>query len=259
MKKANAKLNMRKISLICLVVLLVAGAIGFAAAKYVSNYRKEAEIHASNFHFSSNYLAYGEVPEYTVSDWGTHKVEFLLFNYQVENTALVSETDIVYRITCPEGWDVVVSDANGAEVVSVSGAYTMPVSTTRTSHKVTLSYSGQGDPSELSVKVSAERPYSMELSGKFLLNTKHGMEYEVEDKGNYNILTIRTNDYYGTVTVGWSAAHAPDNTCDYMGTWIGTTSGTLSVDEFTTYTLIFVENIDGTYDEAAFTVKEAGA
>lgn len=256
--KENVKKN-PKMAAIVLVALLFVGAIGFAAAKYVSNYQKEAEIHASNFHFSSNYLEYDAAPQFTVSDWGDHYVQFLLFNYEQENIALISETDILYRITVSDDWSVAVVDAAGNTVSPTDGIYTMKASTVCTSHCVTLTYTGTGDPTNVSVSVQSTSPYKKELKADFLLSGKKGIEYEVEDKGDYNIVTIRTNNYYGSVTVTWnSETHSPDNTCDYMGTWRDGTPGTLTANEYTTYTLIFVENKSGSYSKDAFKVEMGG-
>lgn len=256
-EKFLSKIKNKKFFVMGLLALLVAvGSIGFVAAKYISNYQQEAEIHASNFHFSSNYLEYGSEAEFTVSDWGDHAITFLLHNYEKENTALIADTAITYSINVDPDWTVSVVDAAGKTVTDSNGTYTMAASAAASSHSVTLTYNGDGEPTVVHVSVKAQSPYSKELKARFNLSTKKGIEYTVEDKGDYNILTLYTNNYYGQVLVEWGDTHSPDNTCDYMGAWRDGTSGTLDAKEYTTYTLIFFENAAGTYNKASFTVRE---
>lgn len=247
----NWKINKKykETAAVLAAVLLIVGAVGFAAARYVSNNQKEAEIHASNFHFSSNYLSDDETAaQFDVSDWGSHDVAFYLFNYEQENIALVSDSDIIYKISAPEDWSVQVQDATGNVLEpNGNGEYTMEKSMVKTFHCVTLRYSGTGTPGSAKVTVESTVPYKKTLQAIFNLTTKKGLEYKIEDKGDYKLITISTNDYYGTVTVTWDPAyHSPDNTCDYMGSWRNENpTGTLTVTEYTTYTLIFVENQAG--------------
>jgi hypothetical protein len=233
-------------------LLLVVGTIGFAAAKYVSNNEKEAEIHASNFHFSSNYLKVDGVPEYNVSDWGSNSVVFYLFNYEQENTALVSDCDISYKIIAPANWDVTVEGETLKD-----GVYTMEQG--ESFHRVSLTYKENDKPNPAEVTVESKAPYKKILKAKFNLTTKQGIEYTVDDMGDYAVVTISTNDYHGAVTVGWNpATHSPDNNCSLMINWRDNKSTeVINVMEYTTYTLIFVETTGGTFDSDDF--KIAGA
>lgn len=247
------KIKSYKMTAAVLVALLLsAGAIGFTAAKYVSNNEKEAEIHASNFHFSSNYLMVDSMPEYNVSDWGSNSIVFYLFNYEQENTALVSDCDISYKIIAPANWDVTVEGET-----PVKDVYTMEKS--ESAHRVSLTYTGTGKPDPVEVAVKAIAPYSKTLKAKFNLTTKQGIEYTVEDKGDYAVVTISTNDYHGAVTIGWnSATHSPNNNCSLMINWRDNKSTEeISVMEYTTYTLIFVETTSGTYDSDDFEIAGA--
>lgn len=248
-----SKIKLYKMTAAVLVALvLTVGAIGFTAAKYVSNNEKEAEIHASNFHFSSNYLMVDKLPEYNVSDWGSNSVVFCLFNYEQENTALVSDCDISYKITAPANWVVAVEGET-----PVKDVYTMEQG--ESTHRVSLTYTGTDKPDPVEVTVKAISPYSKTLKAKFNLTTKQGVEYTVEDKGDYNVVTISTNDYHGAVTVGWNAAtHSPDNNCSLMINWRDNNSTeVISVMEYTTYTLVFVETASGTYDSDDFEIAGA--
>lgn len=261
LKKGRTNKNYKMIAAVMVALLLMAGAIGFVVAKYVTNRQKEAEIYASNFHFSSNYLNSADiVPEYNVSDWGSHNVVFYLFNYEQENTALIADTDILYKLTVPNGWTAEITDVVGAVVAPDSeGKYTLTRSEQMTSHCVTMTYTGDGIPGTAKVTVESTNPYKKILQAQFNLTTKQGIEYEVDDKGDYKVITISTNDYYGAVKVTWDpAVHSPDNTCNYMGSWRDSNpTGTLSVAEYTTYTLIFVEKQVDTYDASDFTIAGA--
>lgn len=266
MRQYSRKQNRNKINKVAVIVLMVlllaAEVIGVAMARYISRNQKEAVIHASNFHFSSNYLNDdSNASVYTVSDWGSHNITFYLFNYEQENVSLISDSDITYTISVPDEWNVQVCNSAGDTITpNENSEYTMEASTVTTAHRVTLTYAGDdNDVDSVLVKVVSTSPYEKTMSAEFTLSTKKGVEYTVEDKGNYNIVTIYTNDYYGTVTVTWNpATHSPDNTCEGMGSWKNSSPvGELSVQEFTTYTLIFVENKIGNYDTDAF--KIAGA
>ena len=82
------------------------------------------------------------------------------------------------------------------------------------------------------------------MRAKFNLATKKSFEYTVEDKGNYAVVTISTNDFYGSISLTWNPeTHSPDNTSlPQMAGWQDAfPTGTMPVLEYTTYTLIFVE------------------
>ena len=258
----------KKILWIALVALLViVSTVGVVSARYVSNYRKEAEIHATNFHFSSDYLAYmpegANAPEYTVSSWGKESIQFCLYNYEVENIAQISDSDICYELSLsdPGNWEVAVYDQQNAPVAHEGDLYTMEQSDTKSYHRVCLTYKGSSNeaPAPVTVTVNSTMPYSKTLAAEFTANTKKGLEYTVEDKGNYTVLTISTNQYYGTINVTWKpATHSPDNTNESMLFWRdtnvtenGTVSGSISGREYTTYTLVFIRNTtnDSTRDD----------
>lgn len=245
-ESAKRKCGGRTAAIVLIVLLVVLGAVGFVVARYVSNYRKEAEIHASNFHFSSDYLRYEENADYTVSNWGKHAVKFSLFNYEIENVALISDTDIIYNIEVSDSdWTVSVTDGHGQAVAANNGSYTLPKSDAQLSHLVTLTYTGTNENPEVDVTVTATSPYSKVLKAGFTATTKKDIEYTVTDEDNYCVLTIHTNQYYGDITVKWNPeTHSPDNTNELMLLWLDSeASGELrSAREFTTYTMIFVEN-----------------
>ena len=237
-----------------MALVLILGAVSFAAAKYVSNHRKEAEIHASNFHFSSDYLAYSETPEFTVSDW-SRNIRFHLFNYELENAALISDTDIIYSITVSNDWALSVTDSQGNPVTPDGDSYTLPRSDSHSYHLVTLSYKGTAKTPTAEVTVLSSSPYSKELKATFKASTEAAVTYTVDDMGHYAVVTIHTNQYSGPITVGWTTdIHSPDNTNDLMATWTGAATGAFSAKEFSTYTLIFTENQIHSSQKNDFTV-----
>jgi len=247
--KANYK--NRKIVIMLMALTMVLGAISFAAARYVSNYRKEAQLHASSFHFSSDYLAYDSgnamtTPKIKVSDWGERNVQFHLYNYEKENVALIADTDILYSILVNDGWDVSVSDSQGTAVEpDTNGSYTLKRSDNQSYHLVTLTYHGTDELPKADVTVASSSPYTKVLKASFIAATAKRVSYSVSDKGHYAELTIHTNQYYGPVTVTWDKEkHSPDNTDPLMVQWWdGNESGIIpNAQEFTTYTLIFFEN-----------------
>jgi len=265
-KKTGSLKNNRIMAYILMVLLLAAGTIGFVAAKYLYDYKQEAEIHASDFHFSSNYLEYislssePKVSEMNVSDWGDRHVKIMLYNYEKENIAQISDTDIQYTINVDEGWSVLVEDAEGNSVVPVKTEeellYTMTASEAAVYQCVTLTYTGQGVPEDVTVAVKSVSPYEKELKGKFILSTKKDFEYEVIDKGDYNIVTVCTNNYSGPITVKWDdGKHSPDNTCDYMESWRDGEPGKLNTQAYTVYTMIFLEKVSADYTKADFVIE----
>lgn len=234
--------NRKGLAAVLVLLLLTVGTVGFVAARYIANYQKEAEIHASDFHFSSNYLQYNSTPEYSVSDWSTKGVNFLLYNHEQENTALISDTAIQYKIGVSDDWTVTVTDANGNAVQKAAdGKYTLEASAVLSHHKVTLSYTGNGSPEDVAVSVTSTNPYSKALNAKFRLTTEKGFEYTSEDKGDYVVVTLQTNSYYGSVYVNYGSNFAPDNTNAYMRTWTGSQANAMTVQDFSVYELIFVK------------------
>ena len=236
----------KKIAFVIGGVLLLS-LVGGLAAKYVTERKYEAEMLSSDFHISSNYLQ--EVDEdaaYTVSDWGEHGIEILLFNYEKENVTSISGTDMKYKVEVPANWDVTVTDDIANSIaVDGNGDYTFEKSDVKASHKLLLSYTGTGEPSEtILVIVTTTNPYKKTLAATFTLEGKRGAEYKVEDNGDYCVVTIYTNDYAGDMKVTWDDAFAPDNTNPLMKNWKTDTTDDylMDLEANTTYELIFVEH-----------------
>lgn len=223
------------IALILVVLLLIAGTTGIVAAKYIANHQKEAEIHASSFHFSSDSLEYGAVPAYTVFDDGSHSVAFSLYNYQKENIAQISDMEIPYTVQVSEGWSVQIQGSAATQQELPGGI--------ATEHKVILTRESAGSES-VDVTVTSNAPYEMELKATFTLMPLGDATYTVTDAGDYAVMTIHTNSYAGDIEIDWNPEnHSPDNTNPLMASWTDTFSAdTFAAEAYSVYELIFVEN-----------------
>lgn len=238
--------------------LLLLTLVGGVAAKYVTENRSKAEMLSSDFHISSNYLEEeSKNTEYTVTDWGDHGIEILLFNYEKTNVASISGTDIQYTVEVPIDWEVKVKNSTGNEVTPTNNNYNLPVTEgATTTQTLKVKYTGDGEPTTpVKIKVTTNAPYKKELSATFTLAGKAAPEYEVEDKGDYVVLTIYSNDYEGKdVKITWTDDYSPDNTNATMANWqdaLGNDSNVgymVDLEENTTYELIFVENEECNWD-----------
>lgn len=263
MKKRNIKLNKKvtTISLAIIFALLFLGVlVGSLLAKYIAVNREKAEIISANFHISSNYLKENG-DSYTVTDWGYHDdydVVFEIYNYEEDNTALITADPIAYKINVPTGWTVTVKNENGDEVLPVNSVYTLPADGNKCTHTVALKRVGT-QAASVSVTVTTTAPYATTLSASFSLAEPHDFSYTVVDRGNYVSLRIDTNNYSGELNVTWTDAFSPDNTNPNMKTWRDTTkTGTFAASEHTVYELIFLKNTAQTYTQGITVAAEGG-
>lgn len=247
-------------------ILIIAAFTGTLLAKYITSNKQRAEMIADDFHSSSDYLEEDE-KTYTVSDWRTNGICIELYNYEKENVALISGTEINYTISVPAGWNVKVeniTDTGGEQVLGKDNVYTMPKSTGRIKQILTFTYTGSGEPSDgnIQVNVKSTSPYVKELKAAFELTGDQGLTYAVTDEGDYDVVTIESNAYQGTVNVSWDGTKlSPDNTNEYMSEWQNSTDGSsdqFEVKAFTTYQLIFLEDCSGNYSKADITVEIGG-
>lgn len=247
-------------------VLAVLALIGFVAARYVAVNQREAQIHASEFHFSSNYLESKEqeaLEPLIVSDWGDHSVRILLYNYEKDNVALISDSDVRYTVSVDEGWSVTsVINADGTEAKPDKGVYTMQKSGTCINQELTIAYAGEGEPDAVRVTVTSVSPYEKTLTADFSLSVKRTPDFTVTDMGDYDVVSIESNDYHGEIQVSWNGEMlSPDNTNSCMADWTNSgkqSAGKFQADEFTTYILIFLEDVSGDYSKADFAVDISG-
>ena len=243
----------RAIALILVALVITAALVSAVVAKYISNNKKAAEIHASGFHFSSNYLdPDGRLVPVLVSDWSSRGIVFQLYNYETENIAQISDSDIQYQIDVSTGWQVdTVMNSNGASVFANNGVYTMEKSDAQVAHTVTIKYVGTGEPSQAAeIAVIAVSQYEKTLKGRFELQTKADPTFNVTNVGGAVYLTIESNNYSGPIRVKWPGSEvSPDNANSNvdMSAWRNTNAGSGEVfqgEANHTYTLFFVKNSD---------------
>ena len=214
-----------------LAVLALGGGL---MAKYVKENRQQAEMTAAQFHISSDYLEETEKnAKYSITDW-KDGFDILLYNYEKENIAQISECEISYDVTVGNGWTVT-DDGNGKLTVDSNkkavALHLNPGASARKDDKVT-------------VTVTTTAPYTKTLSAEFTLATSSVPDYTVADQGDGTVLlTIHSNDFTGDMTIQWTNDKLdPDNTNSLMRKWTeaGTTSsGTLFVEANHTYELLF--------------------
>lgn len=239
-RKAKKKRAWLWISISAAALFLLAGGI---LAKYVTANRNRAEMLSSDFHFSSDYLEEvtdsHPLPTYSLFDMS--EIHFELYNYEKTNICLINKEEIKYRLTVPEGWTVTVKCGDETVQPDGEGLYTIPAEPAeRKNWSVTLT---GGSADEVTVIAETVSPYKLTLQAKFV-QTGEQPSYTVVDKGNYRLLTIKSNNYEGAITVNWACEKlSPDNTNPLMREWRDSPStGTVSVAKNHVYELIFVEN-----------------
>ena len=248
-KKQSSRRN--KIIAVILLALLAAAAVtGVVAAKYISDNQRKAEIHASEFHFSSDCLEIGG-GTLDVSDWDTKEIVFRLYNYEKENVAQISGVAIGYKIMVPNGWEInSVKTEQGTWVNAAGGVYTMAKRGDRSAHIVTMRYVGDGQPDSATVTVATVSPYEKTLEGTFRISTKSDPTFTVEDQGSAVRLTIYSNNYAGQIRVQWPQGQAsPDNVnADVdMSAWSNDNASVgevFTAEAHHTYTLYFMKKND---------------
>lgn len=248
----------RAIALILGTLVITAVFISAVAAKYISNDKKTAEIHASGFHFSSDYLE-SDGQSVNVSDWSTWGIVFHLYNYEKENIAQISDSEIQYRITVPSGWQIdTVKRDDGAAVAVNQGVYTIPKSDERAAHTVALKYVGTGNPGSAAITVEAVSPYEKTLQAEFKTPSKGEPTFTLKEDGGAVCMTIQSNNYAGPIRVKWpGSVVSPDNVNSDvdMSAWLNTNaeSGEVFQSEANhIYTLFFMKNSDAEITDGFF-------
>ena len=256
-KKQSGKI----IVAVLLGIVAVAALTGIVVAKYVADNRRAAEIHASGFHFSSDYLE-PDGGSLDVSDWDIQGITFHLYNYEKENVAQISDTAMDYRITVPAGWQVSsVKDDRGNRVDSVNGIYTMAKNDACFAHTVTVKYVGSGRPDSVGISVSSVSPYEKELKATFRLTSQSNPTFTVTDCGGAVCLTVFSNNYAGPVLVKWPQGKAsPDNVNSDvdMSAWLNENASggeSFTAEAHHIYTLYFMKNNDAEIPESEFAVE----
>lgn len=246
MKKTNDKQDNkinRKVLIIVIAAILTSLLVVGVVAKYVYDMRKQQEMESASFHISSNYLSEDEVvPEYQVVDWG-NGFDIDLYNYELENVAQISASEIEYEVSVSSGW--ICSVDNQTKEV-----YKLPVNSDRFAQVLHIAPQKTTTGGEVVVTVTTKSPYKKVMSAKFVTTSQKSPDYEAELQADGTILvTIGTNNYSGTITVKWDAdKFQPDNTNNLMSTWDEANKsedlsyGVFTASSNTTYKLLFFCN-----------------
>lgn len=263
--------------LIVAAAIVLATATGLVGAKYMRRSQIKAQIHAADFHVSADYLEYIDdtKPETTVTGWSENGIWVELYTYEKTNVALINadDMDIKFTVTVEDdkggslsnnAWEVTYYDADNT-ATAIAGGETPTVTTlasdgTKDVYRFNLKYVGDDAPTYVDFKVNISEPYAFPLTGGFILTGKTDIDWTVVDKGDYEEMTIKANDYSGTVTVSWPTGSAkcvvPDNTNDLMTDWVNSAgSGSFTIGSHETVTLLFGEKKLENYSENDFTVS----
>jgi hypothetical protein len=153
--------------------------------------------------------------------------------------------DILYEVTVTNGSLEKITTNATTIVQPTDGRYTLPAGPTKAEHVLHIKPDESGENVVVSVK--AVSPYAKELKATLKVAAKQLPDYTFVDRGDGTaLLTIKSNDYAGTVSVKWNAAkYSPDNTNEIMKNWTDggeNSSGSFTSDDNATYYLIFVKN-----------------
>ena len=194
---------------------------------------------SAQFHVSSDYLT-EEGSSYDITDW-QNGFEIQLYNYEKENTALISEDAITYEVSLSDTKKWKTNKSNGTIVKSDEPQ----------SQSIEIIPTSAGENDSVKVTVEITKPFTKTLSATFMLKGKSQPNYTITDNGDGSVLvTIQSNSYSGDFTVNWNEErYAPDNTNPLMTEWKNS-SQTITVQKNTTYELLFfkksVESINTT-------------
>lgn len=239
-EKKNTGIRKKRNLAIFLTAVLATGLLaGGLLAKYRSDNQKQAEMISAQFHVSSDYLT-EEGSSYDITDW-QNGFEIQLYNYEKENTALISEDDITYEVS--------LSDTTKWKTGKLNGTIRKSSEKQSQSIKITPTSASAGE--SITVTVNITKPFTKTLKATFTLKGKSQPNYTITDNEDGSILvTIQSNSYSGDFTVNWKEEkYTPDNTNPLMTEWKNS-SQTITVQKNTTYELLFfkksVESINNT-------------
>ena len=236
--------NLLITAIVVLVVVTVLAVSGGLLAKYISENKREAEMISSGFHLSSNYLK--ETRKYlNVATSGEIQVE--LYNWELENTAQVSEMDILYQVNVSGGnlTSVTLNDTS-TEVTASGGKYNLALGTGadhKTKHVLHITPLASAD--SVMVWLHNTEPYAKNgtagLSAQFTKTIAADPVYSIakydSSIDDVWLVTIKTNGYSGDIKVKCNIA--PDNTNNSMTAWTTSSTQTLAVHDNETYELLF--------------------
>lgn len=236
-KKEECKSSV-KVRILLTILVLAVLLIGGLTARYISSNKQKAEMTSSQFHVTSDYLEEGGA-NYNITNWGGG-FNIQLYNYEKENLALVSKEAISYGVTVSpqDKWECI-DGKNG----------TLEGNNLITSNTLLIKPKSDAviaPDDTVTVTVKTTEPYVKELKATFTVTSKMLPDNELKQSdtdANQWHLKIKTNDYAGTVTITWPKdSICPDTTNAYMSGWSNNGSNNLTVQENTTYDLVFLRS-----------------
>ena len=237
----------RRLAVYALVLLVaVCGVSGGLLARYVTQNRQQAEMISAGFHISSDFLKENG-PTYSVSTTGDLIVH--LYNYEVENTAQISQVAMAYTVTV-EGGTLAKLDETSVGAATTSSTFVK--SDDKAFHTLTITPSA----STVSVTVQTTSPYGKTLSATFNRTANATPVYTFTNQGNgTGLLTVKTNEFAGSVTVDWAEGrYSPDNTNRLMEEWLDSNGrGSFTAAANSTYELLFVRKTESLTETADWT------
>ena len=252
MNQSKQKPSYKLIALLLLAALCIVGTVGALVARYVRSSKHSDSGVSGSFYVSSDLLKASTPSTYDVADWKTNGITFELRNWSTENPALISGTDISYKIVLPTGWDVkTVTDGTAQNQTPIDGCYILKANSNGTAarHTVNIIYTGGGNPDDtVTVKVNTLSPFATTLTADFRPLGASLPDYTVTDCGTYLLAVLQSNAYDGYFSLTWnSAAVSPDNSNPHMKDWVDVSSATLDMQSNTSYELIFFKNANQSY------------
>lgn len=231
--------NQRRRYLLPLIVVFIGiCTAGGIAAKYRTDQQKQAEAIAAEFHFTSDLLE-EDGAEYTLTDW-SDGFDIELYNYEKENTALISGEDITYSVQLSDNQSWYCNDNNQGKFEKDSSSGKAKSQTIHIQPQA-----GAKEGSQVTVTVKSKSPFEKTLSATFTMSGSKTPSYTIVDQNDGTVLlTIQTNSYSGDINVSWNKnKFDPDNTNEYMTAWKDSeANGTLKAASNTTYSLLFFKN-----------------
>lgn len=245
-KKKNTGTKGKRILAIFLTAILLTGILTVGLlAKYRSHNQKQAELISSQFHVSSDYLAErdssGQYPSYEITDW-QDGFDIQLYNYEKENTALISDDVITYDVTLSDASKWTYTDTNNGKIEKSNEKQSQSI-------KI-IPPQTAGESDSVTVTIKTLTPFTKTLSATFIMCGKSEPNYSIQDQNDGTVLlTIRSNGYNGNIEINWNSdKYAPDNTNSQMESWTGN-SQKLIVQKNTTYELLFFKKTVDTIAE----------
>jgi len=244
LKKLDTK---SKIAISLMLVIVVSSTAASATlAKYSWTDDGDIAVSAKSFYFESNLLKTTPETYNVYSD----SITFDLMNYP--DNERTSEVDIQYTvtITSPDGGSL----GTGTNTEGTIKCKVNANDEVYTPAKAVVKYSGLTQGKTYVVTATANAPYTKTISASFYMEPgNYSLNYEIEDKIDYVLLTFSTLDYLGSVTITWQEGYVPDNSEPIMASAVGTSHPT-TVSSNTTYTIKFYKTGSAVFNQSAFTV-----